>query len=85
MKNKNTSDEELKILVKLMSTGEYKISVSYFTNHDENTRFVIIEKYPKNNKNEGTYYMNVNIETIKPVQYIETTFTINKSGEIKYE
>lgn len=82
---------EIDKLSKLLSTGEYTIGDVHFSNHCENTRFVIIEKYPERDKcdtlsdNEmsvKTLYMNIEIK--QTVRQIETTFTIDKNGKFTY-
>ncbi len=79
-KNNDESLNSVGKIVELLATGDYKIDEMHFANHDENTRFVIFEKYPE--KNKGVMYINVKVT--KPIQYISTTFTVYKSGEIEY-
>ena len=64
---------------------------SYYTNYDENTRFVIVEKYPEKEKFDlvegldGVYMktLHYNIELIPPPEQIEVNITINKDGTIE--
>ena len=59
----------------------------YFSNYDENTRFVILEKHPEKikwetmdgNDSVKTSIMTVNLNLIKPAQFIELDIKINKS------
>lgn len=84
---------EVEKLSELISNGEYIIGDVHITNHNENTRFVILEKYPeKSNFGEsaemenGIYVKSVymTVELIKPVQTVEVNFTIDKNGDIEY-
>lgn len=89
-KNNDESLNSVDKITELLATGDYKIGEIYFEKHNENTRFVIVEKYPEKYKDESfiedgisTRTFNVSVELIKTIQYIETTITINKSGEIE--
>lgn len=57
----------------------------YFSKYDDNTRFVIVEKYPekidwKTSEMDGvkTSFITVNINLVKPVQQITLDVTIKK-------
>jgi len=52
------------------------ISDMYITNHDEHTRYVIMEKYPE--KENGNSIINVNVEIKRPATYIKTSFQIEQ-------
>jgi hypothetical protein len=64
---------------------------SFYSKHDENTRFVIVEKYPEKQKwiEEGGglfTVLNVNIELIPPPQqFISLDITINKDKDGRIE
>lgn len=70
-------------------SNDYKISNIYTTKHDENTRFVIVEKYPERDdkweeSESGAYkihHMYVNVEVIQntPVQNITVDFTVDST------
>jgi hypothetical protein len=61
-----------------------------YAKHDENTRFVIVEKYPEKDKNnwsdEGGYLsktLYIDVELIRPTSLINLDITINKDGTIE--
>ena len=85
----NGEINQMKELVDLLANG-YSIGEMNISKHNENTRFVIIEKYPeKETWNESEYGITeqtlyVNVEIIKPVNFIETKFIINQDGTVEY-
>ena len=62
---------------------------SYYTTYDENTRFVIMEKYPEKDKFTevgGILIQNIHLNlelTPPPIQYINLDITINEDGTIQ--
>jgi len=69
----------------------FEIGDIHFSNYDDNTRFVILEKYPAKFKDPvydngefSAFNFHINVEMKKPISYIETKFTIKKDGEIEY-
>jgi hypothetical protein len=61
---------------------------STFSKYDENTRFVIVEKYPEKeiwiqSGEVMVKTMYINIKLIPPVKHIELNITIDKDGKIQ--
>lgn len=67
----------------------FEIGDIHFSNYDDNTRFVIMEKYPEKFKDpvydDGkftTFNFHVNVEIRKPISCIKTKFIIKENKEI---